>query len=353
MIVGIVGLPRSGKTTVFNAITGSNAPVDTFTGAETTHTATVWVPDARLEKLREVCHPKKYTPASIQFRDFSIVSGEGSENRDKNPQLFAAVREVDAIVKVARGFPSIDGTAPNPEDDLDRIGTEFLFADLEIIEKRIDKLERSTKKPHINLEQEKRELELLKVCHQHLLDERPISEIHMNEEQDKLVRGFRFLTQKPVIVILNSPDEGSDMAPALAKTHPSVVDMRGRLEMEIAQLPPDDRKMFMDDMGITDAASARIVRACYGLLGLISFFTVGPDEVRAWTIGAGEHVVKAAGTIHTDLAKGFIRAEVINFADTAPVGHDFKKAHSTGLTRLEGREYQVRDGDIIEIRFNI
>ncbi|MDZ7816015.1 MAG: DUF933 domain-containing protein [Planctomycetota bacterium] len=357
MIVGIVGLPGSGKTTVFNAVTSENAPTGTYSAAGTTNTATVWVPDERLQALREHYNPKKYTPASFQFRDFCVVTGEGGEVNELNARMIAAVREVDALVKVVRGFDEIDGSEPQALEDIDTIDAEFLFADLEIIEKRLEKLEKSTQRPHQKLNEELREKALLERCREQLLAEEPLSGLEITPDEEKVIRGFQFITQKPSLVLLNLDDD-TELDDAqkkfgeLFEKYPNTIALRGSIEMEIAQLPPEEREEFMQEMGIEVSATDRVVQACFGLLGLISFFTIGEDEVKAWTLRKGRPVIDAAGAIHTDLAKGFIRAEVVPFGKISSVGHDFKEARRQGLTTLEHKEYVVSDGDIIDIRFS-
>lgn len=358
MIVGIVGLPSCGKTTVFNAITGSSEATGSFSTAEVTHTATVRVHDDRLVVLRDIFNPKKFTPAAFLVRDFCIISGEGEKIRDINPRLLSDVREVDAVLKVVRGFDSPNGDPPDPLTELLQIDSEFLFADLEIIERRIEKLEKSTKKPHPNVEKEKKELEVLLKCREQLMNERLLSEMNLKSEEEKLLRGFQFLSLKPSLVLLNLPDdcdsnEARRRFHALFERYPDTVELQASIQMEIAQLPEEERAPFLEEMGIKVIASDKVIQACLKLLGLISFFTIGKDEVRAWTIPSGANAVTAAGQIHTDLAKGFIRAEVFTFEDGASVAYDIKKARANGITRLEGRDYIVRDGDIMEIRFNV
>jgi len=357
MIVGIVGLPSSGKTTVFNAITGSDAPVGSFSSADTTHTATVWVRDERLEALRDHYRPRKLTPASFQVRDFCIISGEGEKIKDLNPRMLAAVREVDALLKVVRGF-DLPGSPPDPAAELEEMDTEFLFADLGIIERRMERLEKSSRKPHPNAAAEKKELELLSRCREQLLAERPLAELEMKDEERKMLSAYSFLSLKPSLVVLNLDDEVSDeearrrFAPLFA-AHPDTVPLRARIQMELARLSEDERAAFMEELGIEDPAADKIVKAAFRLLGLISFFTIGKDEVRAWTLKKGSDALTAAGRIHTDLARGFIRAEVIHFDELASAGLDRKTARNKGLARLEAKNYVVRDGDVIEIRFNV
>ena len=357
MIVGIVGLPGCGKTTVFNAVTSEDAPTGTYSSAGTTNTATVWVPDERLEALRDHYKPKKYSPASFQFRDFCVVTGEGEQVNELNARMIAAVREVDALVKVIRAFDELDGTPPNALKDIETINAEFLFADLEIIERRLEKLEKSTQRPHQKLNEELREKALLERCRDKLMSEEPLSELDMNADEEKLIRGFQFITQKPSLVVLNLNDETElEDAPKkfsdLFAKHPDALALRGSIEMEIAQLPPQDREEFMQEMGIKVSATNRVVQACFKLLGMLSFFTIGEDEVKAWTLRKGSPVINAAAAIHTDLAKGFIRAEVVPFEKIAQAGHDFKEARRQDLTTLEHKEYIVSDGDVIDIRFS-
>ena len=272
--------------------------------------------------------------------------------------MLADVREVTSLLKVVRGYNALDGSAPDPLSDLSDIDSEFLFADLGIIEKRVEKLQKSVKRNHLKVNEEKKELVLLEKCREQLMSELPISELELKPEEEKILRGFCFLTQKPSLVLLNLPEDAEEEEARktfseLFEKHPDCLLVRGSIEMEISQLSDEDKEMFMEEMGIKESAKNRVVRACYELLGLLSFFTVGKDEVRAWNIENGATAVIAAGTIHTDLAKGFIRAEVVNYDKAEPAGFNIKKARGMNLSSLEGKDYVVKDGDIIEIRFNI
>lgn len=354
MKMAIIGPPQSGKSTLFRAVTGQ--PEDpVHAGHE--RIAVVKVPDPRLDFLAKLHNPKKYTPATIEFVDvpgFSqVTAAQQAEFRRHIPNL----KLCDGLVAVVRAFENPDVPAyrdrVDPRADLEELQAELIFADLETTANRIERLEKSLTKPTKTHEQEKRELALLQRCREALENERPVSEALDSDEERKIVRGFRFLTQMPLVVVVNVSDKDAakpplfEYAPARA-----VIGLCANTEAEIAQLDPADRKAFLDDLGVAEPAGARLIRACYEAVGLISFLTCGPDEVRAWSIPKGTPAVEAAGKIHTDIARGFIRAETVAFADLEAAG-DAKAAKAAGKLRLEGKTYIVQDGDVIEFRFNV
>jgi len=339
--VGILGLPGSGKSTLFEILM-QGAGVPQGKGRESI--GVVSVPDERLDRLSAIYSPKKTTPTRIEFVE-SAAAGQGGRGRS---DAFASTRNCDALVAVLRDFDNptvpIDGGV-NPARDLATIETEFAVADLVIAETRIERIDKERK---VGKGQNERERELLARCREALEAGRPLRGETFDAEEEKILRGFQLLSKKPLLVVYNQderehalPDPGPG---ALA------VSLRASLEREIVALPPAERPAFREEMGVTEDGLGLMIRACYELLGLISFFTVGPDEVRAWTLHAGEKAVDAAGEIHTDLARGFVRAEVVEWQVLVEEGGT-AGAKARGAMRLEGRDYVVKDGDCMEIRF--
>lgn len=355
MKIALIGPPQSGKTTLFRAVTGQ---ADEPTHGIQERVAVVKVPDTRLDFLAKLYNPKKFTPASIEFVDvpgFSqITAAQQAEFRRHIPNL----KLCDGLVAVVRAFENPDvppyRDRVNPRADLDELYSELIFADLETTANRIERLEKSLTKPTKTHEQEKRELAFLQRCREALESERPLSDVAGSDEDRKLVKGFRFLTQMPIVVVTNVSDRDAANPPLvefpLAR---AVVGLCANNEAEIAQLDPADRQAFLDDLGVKEPARDRLIRACYEAVGLISFLTCGPDEVRAWSIPKGTPAVEAAGKIHTDIARGFIRAETVGYDDFFAAKGDMKIAKANGKIRLEGKTYVVHDGDIIYFRFNV
>jgi GTP-binding protein YchF len=362
----IVGLPQSGKTTVFNALTRSEAVTGGFSSGEgEPNLATVKVPDPRLDALTPLFNPKRVVPADVQYLDVAGVA-KGLAESGMGGQLLGHLAQADALVLVVRAFA--DSNVPHPEEsvdalrDLETLFLEFTFSDLAIIEKRlsriqatIPKLRGTEKEAH---EREAVALERFKVA---LEDGKPIREVEVDAEEERLLRGFGFLTQKPILVLLNVGEEqlGEPMEALTAQAREQfgrpgieIHALAGKIEMEIAQLDDEDAQMFMADLGISESSRDRVVRISYGLLGLISFFTVGPDENRAWTIKKGATAVEAAGEIHSDIARGFIRGEIVAYDDMLATG-TMAEARKAGKLRLEGKTYIVQDGDIAHFLFNV
>ena len=354
MKIGLIGLSGSGKTTLFNLLT-EGAGGESAAGKMAANVGIARVPDPRIDFLSALYKPKKTTYAQIEFTDIpGLVPGAGGHN------FLSAVREVDALVLVVRGFK--DEMVPHPASsidawrDLQLLHSELLLADLEIVEKRIERVT-SGKQKSGNQE----ELELMKECQSILEDEGRLESLTVSDTQRELINGFGFLTQKPLIVVVNLDEEEwrSGDYPGAAKLEGYVkeqglplVTICGKTEMEIGLLPPEERLEFLNDLGITERGIDRVARATYLHLNLISFFTVGEDEVRAWTIDKGTSAKRAAGKIHSDIERGFIRAEVVKYQHLQELG-SMVKLKEKGLFRLEGKEYIMEDGDIVNFRFNV
>jgi hypothetical protein len=345
--VGILGLPGSGKTTLFDILV-QGAGASTGGGATREHVGVVRVPDPRIDRLAELFHPKKTTYAQIQFVD-SAAAGHGSAGA-KSTDLFASVRVCDAIAAVVRDFenpavPSAQGV--DPRRDLSSLDTELIVNDLAVIESRVERIDKELR---IGKKQNEAERAILSDCQQILESGRALRSERFEPEAEKLLRGFQFLSWKPLLVVYNQDDAGR-AAPGDPGAGALAVALRAELEREVVALAVPDRPAFRAELGIVEDGLSLVIRACYQLLGLVSFFTVGPDEVRAWTIRRGQHAVDAAGEIHTDLARGFIRAEVIGWQALLDAGGT-AGARAKGSLRLEGRDYVVQDGDCLEIRFS-
>ncbi len=348
MEIGIVGLPGCGKTTIFNALTGSEAETSAYSaGKKAPNMAQVRVPDQRLQVLSGMYKPRKTTPAIIQYID--IGGGITSkEKKDSMDEILRLLRPSDALIHVVRCF-ELAGQGPSPQSDLDEFESELILTDLMIVEKRLERLEKEVKK---GKKGDPRELELLEKARE-LLDAGKALRSDREIISAPELKGYAFLSAKPCIVVLNL---GEDDEPGRVEVDlpsgVSVLELKGSLEMELAQLEDDEAEAFRQDMGLPEPATYRLIRESYRLLGLISFFTVGEDEVKAWTIRQGTPARKAAGAIHSDIQKGFIRAEVVAFEDLSAAG-TYQAAQKAGKVRLEGKEYTVQDGDVINFRFNV
>jgi ribosome-binding ATPase len=342
--VGILGLPRSGKTTLFEILMQGAGSAAASAGAREA-IGMVRVPDERIDRLSAHYHPKKTTHAVIQFVE-SAAAGKSAAGPRKT-DAFASVRNCDALVIVVRAFEEPGGPAPDPERDRADLEADLVLNDLGILESRIEKLERELR---VGKKEGEREHKLLRRCHERLESGEPMRALRFDAEEAKLLRGFQLLSRKPLLVVYNQ-DERPRATPRDPGPEAMAVALRAHIEREILNLPPEERPAFRAEMGIEEDGLSLLIRACYRLLGLISFFTVGPDEVRAWTLRDGQTAVDAAGEIHSDLARGFIRAETILWDKLLEAGSQ-AKARDLGWLRLEGKEYTVRDGECIEIRFN-
>ncbi|MEE9443333.1 MAG: DUF933 domain-containing protein [candidate division Zixibacteria bacterium] len=352
MKIGIIGLPQSGKTTIFNAAAGKSEAVGDFSKAS--HRAIIKVPDARLDKLSELVRPKKTTYAEIDYLDITAFSGKGKNTDASTLNIPDDLRYADALMVVINCY------APDctPKKNFGLFLDEMMLSDQVIIERNIEKKERTAKLTGDKTLQG--EVETLRKCLGNLENETPLSETGLEENEEKLLRGYRFLSQKPLLVVLNiSEDDIGNESKWLDlfkdREIPGIrefVAICGKIEMEIGSLDPEDRDAFLSDLGIKQPAMELLIQKSYSLLGLISFFTLSDPEVRAWTISSGTNARKAAGAVHTDMERGFIRAEVIKYDDFAECG-SMAASKNAGKYRLEGKDYIVQDGDVILFRFNI
>lgn len=363
----VVGLPKSGKTTVFNALTRAEAKTSAYsTGVEDEpNLATIKVPDERLDRLTALFKPKRTIPADVQYVDVAGLA-KGVSEKGIGGALLGHLAQANALVHVVRAFN--DPNVPHPEEtvnplrDIETLQLEFTFNDLGQIEKRLVRLESQIQKVRgAEREQYEREQAALIKLRIALEAGTPIREVALDPDDERLLRGFGFLTGKPLLVLLNvGEDQMGDEAAVLVQqaeaqfARPGIAfdAVAGQIEMEIGQLEPEDAQIFMAEMGIVESGLDRIIRRSYALLGLISFFTVGPDECRAWTITRGTIAQQAAGEIHSDIERGFIRAEVVSY-DAMIAAGSMVEAKKAGAHRLEGKQYIVQDGDIIEFLFNV
>jgi len=353
MRVAIVGFAFSGKTTLFRAITGvSREHIKT---AEET-LAAVHIPEPRLDFLEKVFHPKKRTEAIIDFVDLP-GSGEGDVEKAGLEKHLPTLRMADGLVLVLRAFPSESVPAHlgsvDPERDLRMLHDEMLLADLMICSGRVEKLHKALTKPSKEHDQQKHELALLQRCQAALEQEKPLSTVVQPGPEEKLLRSFGFLTQKPFMVVFNVGEQQISQPPPFEAPHAAgTLATCAGLEAELVAMDPQDRPAFMADYGISALARNRIIRACFDALGMIFMLTAGPEEVRAWPLTKGMTAVEAAGRIHTDLARGFIKAETMAFNDLLAAGN-LRDVKAAGKMRLEAKGYVVQDGDIITIKFNV
>ncbi len=360
---GIIGLPLSGKSTVFNVITRAGAEVKPYAGGKTDpNKAVVPVPDKRFDALVGIHSPRKETPAQVEFVDLAGLSRGAGRGEGLGNGFLSFVADADALIHVIRCFANSSVEHPegsvDPLRDWDIVDNELIFRDLGVIDNRLSKL-RSKKKLTPDEDKEK---SLLEKCYDCLMEEKPLSSIGLKPEEARQLRGFAFVTSKPQIILLNLDESQNEhakipkwdeLAKRAEERGAKLCTLYGSLEMDIMDLDPEEAKEFTAGLDITEPGRERLIEEAYRVLGLISFFTCGPDEVRAWTLRRGENAVDAAGTIHSDLARGFIRAQVVAFDDYMAHAHSFDECRKAGVLRLEGKEYVVKDGDMIEIRFNI
>lgn len=355
MRIALLGWEGSGKTTVFNAV--ADAPVAPPPGVRQTetHVQVVRVRDARLERCREIFQPRKYTPAGLELWDPpGLPPGTAEADKERRHRRLAALREADAFVLVVRGFATdqypYERAAPDPREDLLRLAEELITADFVIAQTRAEKLREQILRKARTQDQDRLELAVLEKCLERLEAGRDLADLALDEADEKRIRGFQFFARKPCLLLVNGPvglPEGLASACALTLRGASAMD--AQIDAELNAMDPADRPAFMAEFGIEAPAADRFVGEVYRGVGLISFFTVGEDEVRAWTIHAGDTAVVAAGRIHTDLAKGFVRAEVFPF-DALDAAGSMRELKAQGGVRLEPKDYRVKDGDIVHIR---
>lgn len=357
MQVALCGMIQSGKSSLFTAVTEGHE----HAGAAAAHQvdkAVVKVPDERLDVLTEMYKPKKTTQATIEFLDLPGLSFVDEGHRNDARKIVAQARQSDMLVVVVCDFhnPSVMQYRDriDPAADLEELRTELFLADLEMVVNRIDRLEKSKNKPTKTQQQDKQELEMMKRYSAALEELQPLSGLIESPEEEKMVRSFGFLTMKPMLVVLNVNDDRVTEPPTISEQEAGtdVMVLSTEIEAEIASLDPEERGAFLEDLGLTESAKDRLVKMCYKEMNLISFLTTGEDEVRAWSVPAGCPAVEAAGAIHSDIQRGFIRAETVAYDDLIECG-DMKAAKAAGKVRLEGKTYEVRDGDIINFRFNV
>jgi len=361
MEIGIVGLPLSGKTTLFNLLTHAEAETGFAAGKKKANMGVSRVPDPRLDRLSQIWNPKKTTHATIRYVDVAGVE-KGAGKEGFSGEMLTHLKNTDALLAVIRAFesdqvPHPEGTV-NPLRDLGILQSEFLLSDLIITENRLERIAKQMKgKVEKSLEVEK---ELLERCREALEAERPLRDVGFAPDEARVLKGFQFLTLKPLVVALNlgeadlprGEELAAPVAAAWAGPSVAVTYLCATIEEEISRLSPEDARAFLDDLGLDTPATDRIIRTCYALLGLISFFTMGEDECRAWTVRQGTRAPQAAGAIHTDLERGFIRAETVAYDDFVAAGSQ-AACRERGTLRVEGKDYVVKDGDILNIRFSV
>jgi len=348
MKVGLVGFARAGKTTIFNALTGLSAEVGSFDKKREASIAVVKVPDPRVDALAEIVHPEQKKYAEVTFLDFPPP-----EERKVGLETEALVqmRECDALAQVVRAFDDpLAPTPPDPLRDLRAFHAELILADLAVVEKRLERLKKEKGK--------EREQELLEKCLTILEEEKPLRQTSFLPGEQAILSGFAFLSQKPLLVVYNLAESAlhepfsASIREYITNEGLSIVPICGKVEMEIAQLEEEERGAFLADLGLTESARDRFIQQTYALLNLMSFFTAGPTEARAWTITRGTTAVKAAGKIHSDIERGFIRAEVITYEDYLRYRGE-TGCREVGKMRLEGKDYVVQDGDVVHFRFKV
>jgi ribosome-binding ATPase len=358
---GLLGFPKVGKTTLLNILTGAHIAVDKYAAGKTQpNVGVAKVPDPRLERLAVMFKPKKTTHAHVDFLDIQgLEKGEA-----KDSLSLKEMRNVDAIAHVVRAFrdPEIvhsEGSL-DPKRDIETMETELILADLEVAQRRVERLELNIKKA--KNKDDELELPIVRRCLEALEKEIPIREVDLSDEDIRKIRGFAFLTAKPLLIIVNLDESEAGRIPAYPETagladraarrQTALCAISAKVEEEIAALEPSDAAAFLADLGLQEPAKDRLIRAGFGLLGLIQFFTAGEDECRAWPIRRGARAPRAAGTIHSDFERGFIRAEVVSYDDLIATG-SFAAARERARLRSEGKDYVVQDGDVINFRFNV
>ncbi len=364
MKLGIIGLPNVGKSTLFNALTGAGAPSANYPFCTIDpNVGVVQVPDARLEKLAEMYHPQLYTPAVVEFVDIAGLVKGASKGEGLGNKFLSHIRDVDAVVHVLRCFEDsdiihVDGSV-DPIRDLDTINMELIYADIETLERRIDKTQKLAKSDKSLLAQ----ITLFERVLSALNEGITARSLDYTDDEREIMADAALLTMKPVIYVANvSEEEAAGVSPdnvyyqklkeAADREGAEVIPVCAGIEAEISELEPEEKAMFLEEMGITESGLDRLIKASYSLLGYISYLTAGPKEVRAWTIVRGTKAPQAAGKIHSDFERGFIRAEIVSYDDLIACG-SMNAAKEKGLVRSEGKDYVIADGDVVLFRFNV
>lgn len=352
MKVGIAGFARAGKTTVFNALTDARAAVGAY-GSREANIAVIKVPDARVDHLAQMYKPRKVTCAEIEFLDIA-PNESAADKRALDAAALNLLKNVEALVHVVRAFKSDALLHPlgpvDPRRDCEALEDELRLSDLIVIERRIERLDKEGRRDN--------EHTLMKRCHEHIESGRSLRTFPFSPQELKTVQGYTFLSQKPLLLLGNYGEEGIGLDDPCglhdyaAEQGLTLIELCGAMEMEIAELPPEDRQAFRDELGLGESSRVRFIQAAYDMLGLMSFLTAGDPEVRAWTIRKGTRAAEAAGVIHSDIQRGFIRAETIAYGDLVSAGN-MVKAKELGKVRLEGKDYLVQDGDVMLFRFNV
>ncbi len=369
MRVGIVGLPLVGKTTIFNLLTHGHVETSAWGGRTEAHIGAAHVPDEKLDRLGDVFKPERVTHATVEYVDLpGLARGEGKAALEGQPKEMSAyltnLKNAEALLHVVRAFadpavPHSEGSV-DPVRDMALFELEMMFSDLAIVEKRLERLSKDLKKARsAELETENAVLERFKTS---LEGERPLRELTLTPEEEKRIRGFTFLSAKPILHVINLGDNDAAQVPDVAARYglarfvsehrSAVTAVCGKIEAEIESLPDEDARAFMADLGLSENGLTRIIHESYALLGLISFYTVGEPEARAWSIPRNSTALQAAGSIHTDFERGFIKAEVVPYEQMVEAG-SYAAARSRGVLRLEGKDYVVQEGDVILFRFNV
>jgi hypothetical protein len=345
MKVGLTGFPGSGKTTVFTALTGIRPPA----GERRAQLGTIKVPDARVDALATIHNPKKVTYTEVTFVDFPPPR-DATKKAVLDAEMVTALRDADALVLVVRGFPDVAGAAATPAVDVEAFGTELVLADLAQVEKKVERMKKE--------KGGERELALFTRLQAILEEGRALRTAGLGADEQTAISSFAFLSLRPLLVVVNVPEADvakpvpADVAAAATAAGADALVLSAPVESEVAELDPGDRAAFLADLGLGESARDRFIRACYALLDLVSFLTAGDDECRAWPIRRGTPARKAAGRVHSDIERGFIRAEVMAFDDFMRLGSE-AKCREAGKLRLEGKDYVVQDGDIVHFRFAV
>jgi GTP-binding protein YchF len=344
MRLGIIGLPQSGKSTVFEALTKS---ISDTTHKNEDRIGTIRVPDRRVDVLSKIYNPQKTIYAQVEY--FLPGTSGAKKEHSREQSIWSATRDCDALIHVIRNHTSAGFEEKSPYEDFVKLEQELILADLVVVEKRLERIELDHKR---GKKMDSQEHSLLKQCRQKLEDETPLRR-DPDLASARQLRGFAFLSVKPMLVLFNNDDEDEGMPEVKNLTNlENCLVVRGKLEQELAQMSAEDAAEFLNEFNISESAMDRVIRSSYNLLGLISFFTIGKDEIRAWTIRRETLAVDAAEVVHSDMKKGFIRAEVLAYDDFKEAG-TYAAARKKGTVRLEGKTYEVKDGDIIDIRFNV